>query len=499
MPRNTSDYDIKIIDGEKSVKLEDLPPEAWRVITGTDVNVESLKKLYTAVPWLFRGIDIRANAMAKVPFSISKGENVIDTSTDYKNIVGFWPKPFETLSLIEASLTLTGRAYLLKAENQFGFLKVLRYLVPTTVTPKIDNEIGLTHFERSIGGVVRKYTLEELAWFWLRDAFTEIGPPDTSPAKAAMRAAGVLFNVDSFVDAFFKRGAIKAMLLAVPKGTPKGERQKLKAWYRRLFEGISKAWATAVVSEKISTTIVGEGIQELSNTNLTKEKREDIAVAIGVPQNILFSDDANFATAKQEDFRLYDLTITAEVRLIEGVLNVQVFEPQGFSIKFHPQSLQIFQEEEVNRSAALVNLVRSDIPTVDAMQILGYDLPADMDFDELEKNIQENMELKASLRIPSGNLALDQSPNTPVSFQRTAQSVALDKYKSHAIKRFKNGKSIKGTKDAPKFDSEDIPNTLKAAIGGALNRAKSKKDINRIFADAQKSETMHNITWEGYP
>ena len=491
MPRNTSDYDIKLIDGEKSVRLEDLPPEAWRVITGTDINVDSLKKLYTAVPWLFRGIDIRANAMAKVPFSISKGENVIDESTDYKNVVGFWPKPFETLSLIEASLTLTGKGYLLKAENQFGFLKVLRYLVPTTVRPKIDSEIGLTHFERSIGGVSKNYTLEEIVWFWLRDAFTEIGPPDTSPAKAAIRAAGVLFNVDTFVDAFFKRGAIKAMLLAVPKGTAKGERQKLKAWYRRLFEGISKAWATAVVSEKIVTTTVGEGIQELSNTNLTKEKREDIAVAIGVPQNILFSDDANFATAKQEDFRLYDLTISAEVKLIEGVLNVHVFEPQGFSIKFHPQSLQIFQEEEVNRSAALVNLVRSEIPPILGMQILGYDLPPDLDWEELEKRIMENMELKAALRIPAGNLATDLNPNIPSSSLLPQRSV-MDSYRNHAHKRFKEGKPIKGTKGAPVFDAGDeIPLTMLAAVGSALNRVKTPEDINRIFANAR--------AWGDYP
>jgi len=491
MPRNNSDYDIKLIDGEKTVRLEDLPPEAWRVITGTDINVDSLKKLYTAVPWLFRGIDIRANAMAKVPFSISKGENVIDTSTDYKNVVGFWPKPFETLSLIEASLTLTGRAYLLKAGNQFGFLKVLRYLVPTTIKPKIDKELGLTHFERSIGGVPRKLELEEMAWFWLRDAFTEIGPPDSSPAKAAIRAAGVLFNVDSFVDAFFKRGAIKAMLLAVPKGAAQAERQKLKAWYTRLFQGISKAWATAVVSEKISTTIVGEGIQELSNTNLTKEKREDIAVAIGVPQNILFSDDANFATAKQEDFRLYDLTISAEVKLIEGVLNVHVFKPQGFSIKFHPQSLQIFQEEEVNRSAALVNLVRSEIPPITGMQILGYDLPPDMDWEDLEKKIVENMELKASLRIPMGNLSTDLAPNIPSSSSPPQRSI-MDSYKNHAHKRFKEGKPIKGTKGAPVFDAGDeIPLTMLAAVGSALNRVKTAEDINRIFANAR--------AWSDYP
>jgi phage portal protein BeeE len=502
MPINDSNYNLFMTDGEKTSKFrfEDFPAEAWHTVTGTDEGGGVLKKLYSSVPWLFRGVDIRAKALAKVPFTITKGETVIDTSEDYKNAVGFWPKPDETLELLEASLTLMGRAYLLKAENQFGFLKLLRYLAPTTISPKIDKDEGLLHFERRIGGTPRRLELEEVAWFWGRDAFTEIGPPDTSPAKTAIRAAGVLFNVDSFVDAFFKRGAIKAMLLAVPKGTAKGERQKLKAWYRKLFEGISKAWATAVVSEKIVATTIGEGIQELSNTTLTKEKRQDITVALGVPANILFSDDANFATAKQEDFRLYDQTLLTEIKIIETNLNLHVFHPQGFSIKFHPQTLQIFQEEEVNRSAALVNLVRSNVPLIPGMKILGYDLPPEMDWEDLAKLILEDMELKASLRIPAGNFATDNPPNTAPSTQRTTQSKALDTYKSHAIKRFRDGKKIKGTKNAPSFDAgQDIPKTLLAAVGGALNRAKSIKDINRIFADAQKSEKMHNITWEDYP
>jgi hypothetical protein len=233
---------------------------------------------------------------------------------------------------------------------------------------------------------------------------------------------------------------------------------------------------------------------------LTKEKRQDITVALGVPANILFSDDANFATAKQEDFRLYDQTLLTEIKIIETNLNLHVFHPQGFSIKFHPQTLQIFQEEEVNRSAALVNLVRSNVPLIPGMKILGYDLPPEMDWEDLAKLILEDMELKASLRIPAGNFATDNPPNTAPSTQRTTQSKALDTYKSHAIKRFRDGKKIKGTKNAPSFDAgQDIPKTLLAAVGGALNRAKSIKDINRIFADAQKSEKMHNITWEDYP
>lgn len=500
MPKNTSDFDIQIYDGEKSVRLQDLPPEAWRTIVGDDIGADSVKKLYSSVPWLFRGVDIRSNAVAKVPFSITKGETIIDDSMNYQNKVGWWPRPQETLALIEASLTLMGRAYLIKDFNRMTFLKRLRYVVPTTIRPKINAQEGLTSFERRLGGQVIPLALEDVAWFWDVDAFTEIGPPDTSPAKTAIRAAGVLFNVDTFVESFFKRGAIKAMIIAVPKGTPKDQRDKIKSWFGRLISGAINAWSTNVVADKITTVTIGEGIQELSNTDLTKEKREDIAVALGVPQNILFSADANFATAKQEDFRLYDLTIESEIKLIEASLNELVFGPESMAIKFHQQALQVFQQEEVARSGALVNLERANIPPWDGMRILGYDLPPEVTMEQIRAAIEDYMEFKSGLSIPAASNS-DLGPNMPSnsSAGRTAQSIALDTYKSHAIKRFKAGKSIKGTKDAPKFDSEDIPNTLKAAVAGALNRVKDIKDINRIFEDAKKSEQMHHVDWSDYP
>ena len=507
MPKTNSDFDIRLITGDnaKAVRLEDLPPEAWTVLVGDDVGGDKLKKLYSSVPWLFRGVDIRANALAKVPFTISRGDEVIDTSADYTNAVKFWPKPEETLALIEASLTLMGRAYLLKAENRFGVLKLLRYLIPTSVKPKIDKELGLTHFERRLGhGVPIKLTVEEVVWFWRRDAFTEIGPPDTSPAKTAIRAAGVLFNVDTFVDAFFERGAIKATILSVPKGTAKGERQKLRGWFQRLMSsGIKTAFSTNVVADSVKTTVIGEGIQELSNTELTKEKREDISVALGIPMNLLFSGDANFATAKQEDFRLYDQTLLAEIKIIETALNFHVFHPQKLSIKFHAQALQIFQEEEVQRSAALVNLVRSGIPLVPAMKILGYDLPPEMSWEEFAVIVMADMQTKVDMRVPPTNFATDQPPNTPPSNtppQKSAAEIALDTYESHAIKRFRASKAIKGTKDAPAFDAgDDVSKTLLAAIGGSLNRARDIKDIKRIFADAKSSLDAHDLAWSDYP
>jgi len=484
-------HDIRLIDGQKSVRLEDFPKEAWQILTGGPTGGDGdVKKMYEAVPWLFRGVDVRASAISNMPFTIYDGENEYDTSENYQNKLGWWPNPEATLYLTEASLALTGRAYLNKVRaNRLNVIQSLRYLLPTSITPKIDEELGLVGFKRRLKSESREIPMENLVWIWMRSAFTEIGPPSSSPAKNAMRAAGVLFNVDTFVESFFERGAIKASILAVPRATQPDERAKLKSWWKKAVTGVKNAFASNVISaEDVIVRTIGEGISELANTDLTNEKREDISVALGVPQNILFSDEAFVGSAKMADFRLYQNTVNPQSRLIQGAYNSLLLNPIGFSIKFHPETLSVSQEEETLRSGALVNLERAFMPPWIGVRILGYDLPPDMDYDTLEQEIRDYQEYKAGLRLTSSDNTTNPITPTPTQPRKSV----LDQYRDHALKRHKAGKSIKGTNGAPPFDhGGELPEALVKSIGGALANARNEKDIRRIFADAEQ--------WESYP
>ncbi len=477
-------------NGAKAIRLEDLPAEAWTVLTGGHAHGE-LNTLYEAVPWLFRGVNVRSTALSKMPFAIFDGENEIDNSSNYKNVVGWWPNPKKDLWLIEASLSMTGRAYMFKTRTDFMnnlIIQRLRYLTPHTINPKLDKELGLVGFKRTLSPD-KIIPVDDIVWFWHPDYQVEIGPPHTSPALAASRAAGVLFNIDNFVAAFFERGAIKASILATPRGTLKDERAKLKSWWERTLSGIKNAFATQIINaDDVKVITIGEGIQELSNVELTKEKRQDISTALGVPQNLLFSDDANFATAKQDDFRLIDQTIEPESLLIEGFFNELLFSRLGLSLKFFPEALQISQEEEVRRSAAMVNYERANFPPWVTTQMLGIDLPIGMTNEDLEEQIKEYQMFKASLNPPKTLSPLIQDPSTA----DPEAGKVLKSYENHALKRLDAGKKIKGTKDAPVFDGNGkVSEVLLASIGGALNNIKSSEDIKRIFANAKQ--------WENYP
>lgn len=331
------------LDNKKSIELLQYPEDAWTYLTGQpDGGEAGIKDYFKAVPWLFRGIGLRADAVSTMPFSIYRGENEIDTSVNYENVVEFLPNPKRTLKLLEMSLALMGVGYLFNVRNNVVTLD-LKYLNPNTITPIIDEREGLAGFKRTLAKTT-EYEVEDIVYFWLEDPYIELGEPNTSPAKAALMASGVLANVDEFVAAFFKRGAIKATIFSA-KGMGQSDAKSFETWWNKFITGVANSFKTKVLNaEAMEPTVVGDGIDGLQDSELTKEKREDIATALGIPHSILFSNAANYATAKQDDRHFYDKTIVPESKFIQYALNEQVFKPLDLRLEFHPETLDVFQD-----------------------------------------------------------------------------------------------------------------------------------------------------------
>ena len=370
--------------GANGIKSLSLTSDAdWvRVLEG-EAGGGNTGEAFRKVAWLYRGVMLRAQAVAGLPFTIYRDGEELDHSASYANEVGFFPDPARLLALVEAALTLHGYAYLFVRRNRVRPLG-LRYVDPSTVEPVIDARAGLTGFKRDLNGQKDVYEVGDLVYFWGVDPLVEIGHPRVSPASAALAAANVLMHVDGFASAFFKRGAIKATVFSAPAGIPEAERLRFRDWLRRFFGGgIETAHAIEVLNaDKTEATIIGEGIHELADTALTTEKREDIATALGVPHSLLFSNAANYATARQDDMHFMQKTVLPEARLIEQTLNTQLFERVGCRFAFRPEELSSFQEEEARRAEALGHLAEW-MPVEVAMRVLGFDLPSGVSWEQV--------------------------------------------------------------------------------------------------------------------
>jgi hypothetical protein len=257
----------------------------------------------------------------------------------------------------------------------------LQWFMPSTMTPIWSkDEPAVLRYERRLGRDKPPMFFEpdEVVYIWIPGQHET--KPKTSPVEAGMNAAGVLFNVDEFAKQFFERGAIKPFIIGVPATTQKKDRDEVESFFNRFFTGMQSAFrAKAINADVMNVQQIGEGLESLANNNLTESLREDIATAMGVPHSLVLSNAASYATAEIDEHGFYDRTILPECRRIQNALNKQLFRPEGLRLVFKPQEMPLYQEDEAQRSASLLHYVQAGVPLSVAVQILGVDLPADVE------------------------------------------------------------------------------------------------------------------------
>jgi len=474
---------------DKSILLEQYPDAAWKFLMGGDTGSDAaVKRLYQEVAVMFRGVDLRSKGVAGIPFSIYRGKTEIDTSADYQNKLGFWPVPRKTLRLLEMAMTMLGRAYLSKLKNKSGKVLGLRYLIPTTVDYKADETNGLTGFTRSVGAGTKELAADDIIYFWPEDYTVEIGPPETSPAYAALAAGGVLISFDEFAAAFFSRGAVKVTLLTVD-GTPNAdERKRLETWWADIVNGIKNAFSAKVIQAgKVTPVVIGEGLSELDDSTLAEAKRQEIAIALGIPQSMLFANAANYATAQQDELNFLNQTVVPECEFIAEVLNTQLLAPLGYRIEFHPETMDAFKADEKERASAFASYAGAGLPKSLVAEMLGLDLPGGWEYADLDDKPEAPPApvLPAAVEPPQGEAPAPEA-QTPQPALEAPEQQALTVAALSDLARWqrKAGKRLKEHGSAVcLFESQHIPADVADRVTAGLAEAKTAEDIAAVFAN----------------
>lgn len=474
---------------EMKVSLSSLPPEAWSQISGAG---ESALDVWRKVPFMRRAVDVVAWGITQIPFYITRAGNTVTSSSDYVDPTkGLLPNPRRNFSLIASSLLLYGQAYQhIEKDAMLGKIpNGLKWLKPSSVVPVIDKDAGLVGFTRTVGSQVIPLTVDEVLHFWPFDPDVEVGPPLSSQADAALRAAGAASSVDEFIKAFFDRGAIKATVFTASNVLP-ADQERMKTWLERMFSGVAGAFRPKVFNaDKITPVIIGEGIEGLENQALSGRLREDIATALGIPQSILFSNASNFAVSTQDFKNLITLTIAPMADVIADTYNNQLLNKYKLSLQFDPESMDIFQEEEQDRSGALVNVldaVTKAPPKVvtTVMQMLGMELPGELDWVAFEKILSESQPAPAPSPVaPIPKVAVPPSTPEPDPTQKSALHTELEKWERKATKAMKADDRARMLD----FESEIIPVSIRRVVLNGLENAGTIEEIKELFEKLTRS------------
>ena len=340
-----------------------IPDWAQQLINQGETNT-SPQTAYAKVPQLYRAVQLRANSLASVPFKLESGKDLID-----------WPLTTPLPKLLfemEVSMMIGGAAYVLKQTPNSGGKRTvgLQFMLPNTVTVRYIND--KISFIQEIQG--RRYGP------WDRDRFIfmrefsfsdEIGA-GLAPAKVALNATILRLSMQEFASGFFASGAQPMTLLTMSGNPPPSEIERTERFFRRTMQGVRNAWRVLAVRSEVTVQPITPDVNSMALPELQDITTREIAAAFGVPLSLLTSDSANYATAHSDTRLFYEGTIKPRLLLYEQALNTDLLNDMGLHITFIPEALPVYQEDEAERSGALVNLVQAGMQLKDAMFILGY-------------------------------------------------------------------------------------------------------------------------------
>lgn len=421
-----------LTDGTRSIPLDQLPAEAWRVLVGTDTDAdtgEGMMTLYRLVPPLYRGVNLLAGAVSAMPFDIIRNRKPLaEDSEDYQRVASL----LRTLLLrTERALVLHGASYARLDSNRVRTRIEPRWLAPGSIRPVFDQVAGLTGFMRTVGGQQVALLSEDVLYVWLPSETTEIGP-GISPALVALQSSAVLRMLATFVADYYKRGGLKFTLLSVEGSPSQADLDALRTWWGRVMRGMRSAWDAVTIRSTVKPTVVGSSLNESFDTDLIDQVREDVGVALGIPTSLLYANAANYATAQQDALNFYNQTVLPHCGLIEEALNAQWLARIGLRLEFHPERLEVYQRAEQEKAQALQSLVGQPILTVDeARAALGYEplpvvetsdaAPQQREVQVLVTDIEQGIISKNERRGMLGMEGIDDSADT----QRRALQTGL--------------------------------------------------------------------------
>lgn len=435
------------------------------------------QRAYSLVSYVYRALNIRADAFVAVPWTLMRGESEVEIeSTTYAGVD--WDN---LLWRTEAARMMWGASYWLKVEATD-----LQWLNPKTMKVKTDPKRGIIGFVQRIGSKQETYKPEEIVYLPTWNPDDDLGP-GIAPAHVALDEAGLVANADLYLSKFFEHGAIPAVILSSESMVPDAEIERIRTVWQRLYSGVTNAWRTAVLRKGLTPTVVGHSIKDLAFTSLMETTKQQIAVDFGISVTLLDATASNYATAKQDDINLYTKTVFPDQRLVASAMNKQLWAPFGLKWVWREDQVEAIQADEAEKAQGLARLLeqaskqfeggiltrdRSVWISEQLWDQMGLAFPDDKPDEEPE---EEEPEPEAAPQMAPEVLAQQQA------VQQAAQpkSLPLGDLRKWARK-------AKKRQGACEFESTEIPDWAASAI-------KTRLDVNweTAFDPFLKATSIH--------
>jgi phage portal protein BeeE len=364
--------DIYLLDG--TTKGLSLKSPTLNDVFGYDTNDRkadmSIQQAYTQQGWYKRCVDVLANSLVSMPWNVyrtNSEEPIWSTGQEIPDELQ-WFQPDDILYRVGASLALTGAAFAMKegetkANGQFTSVTGLKYIAPKNI--KVVTEKGkygpdkygqFQFFKRTANGKDYFIPKELIAHFFAPDPYIEQGP-GSSLGFSARTGAQILSDLESFSSDQLRNGLIRQHVFVADKDARPPSTEQMDKWRRWIVRFLSGAKGTAPeIMQGLDTKEIGSSLADLQSNALSKDAREAITTAFGIPLSLVMSNASNYATAQADQVNFQTMTNIPRAKLCQRVLNNQVFADLGLRIEANPARLEVFQAAELQKAQAVAAL-----------------------------------------------------------------------------------------------------------------------------------------------
>ena len=234
--------------------------------------------------------------------------------------------------------------------------------------------------------------------------------------------------------------------------------------------------------------VIGDGIDNVANGQLHSEKLADVAMAAGMPLSIILANSANYATAQTEYIVWFRDSVVPWANFMEDSLNEKLFNPLGLRFEFRPEMSDKGQEEEAKRAGAYRAYVASGMKPSIAAQVVGIDLPADIEYADLDDVFVP----PTPQPVNETEIPIEDAEEPEIEEQKSVTLLTIDQlrelehWQDLAFRKLKQGKSL-----AFPWVSKTLPEEVASVIRDRLPACKSQAEIERAFQmDARDDDAL---------
>jgi len=465
--------------------IESLP--SWMTQLRSGDKLLGTHDAYTKVPMLYRAINLRADAISTVPYSVErKGEPsdwVFTTSLP------------ELLQATEVSMLLTGAAFWLRIKRGrvlLGFRVMNPYTMSVTVDQsKLDaaNPLDALTFTQTIGNkTYGPWTSEQIVYF-REQSFTDDIGHGFAASEVALQSSQLHYYLERFSSAFFEHGAQPVTIISLPPETTQSEMDRVQSNWLAKFTGAAlNSFRTAFVKGgDVKATILTPPLKDLMLPELQERVITNVCMALGVPRTMLEASAANYATADSDRQSFWRETVIPRLPKYAQVINAQILLPLGYKLTFNPEALDVMQTDEAARASSLNLLVQAGVPLQEALDMLGFDYQLKAQVVDVSSETEQPTEIEVPIAQEAPAVNPQANAINEDSGNETVASKDLVLWRRKAEKKFLASKSL----DFP-FASTSIPVEDKIWIDYHLPQCKSIHDIKDLFEEVKAINIRDN-------